>query len=236
MALFHSPPPPSGSPSSQDAERPRAPAAPPRRRVLNVGSGATNARRLHPAFAADAWEEVRFDISPDVKPDVVGSITAMTAAFPPQSFDAVWASHILEHLYAHDVPVALAQARTILRPDGFAIFTCPDLEAVASLILEHGMDHVAYQSPAGPITPLDIMFGHSPSLQRGEIYMAHNTGFTCESLGKRLTEAGFCEALVKRERIDLWALALMDKADKAAIQQMLDSAGLDMFDGDEGLP
>ena len=63
--------------------------------------------------------------------------------------------------------------QTDLKPDGFALITSPDLEAVASLILDHGLDHVAYTSPAGPITPLDMLFGHSASIARGSLSMAH---------------------------------------------------------------
>src|SRR5665213_540831 len=40
-----------------------------------------------------------------------------------------------------------------------------------------------YTSPAGPITPLDMLFGHSDSIASGHLYMAHKTGFTCASLG-----------------------------------------------------
>src|SRR6516164_7743714 len=51
------------------------------KRVLNAGSGSYAARRLHPVFAQDAWKEVRLDIDPQSKPDVVASITDMKSAF-----------------------------------------------------------------------------------------------------------------------------------------------------------
>ena len=70
------------------------------KRVLNAGSGSYAARRLHPVFAQEAWKEIRLDIDPQSKPDVVASITDMKSAFSPQSFDAIWSSHTLEHLYA----------------------------------------------------------------------------------------------------------------------------------------
>jgi hypothetical protein len=60
--------------------------------------------------------------------------------------------------------------------------------------------------------------------------MAHNTGFTCTSLGQHLLDAGFPVVLAKRERFELWALALMEEANKSAIQWELKVAGLDMFD------
>jgi SAM-dependent methyltransferase len=200
------------------------------KRVLSAGSGPASSRQLHPAFRAENWQEVRFDIDPRTKPDVVGSVTDMSKLIPSQSFDSVWSSHSLEHLYAHEVPIALGEFRRILKIDGFALITSPDVESIASMILDHGLDYVAYTSPMGPITPRDMLFGHSASIQRGSIHMAHNTGFTCVTLGQNLLDAGFPIVLAKRERFALWALALMEDADKTMIQRDLKAAGLDMFD------
>jgi predicted SAM-dependent methyltransferase len=202
----------------------------PRKRVLNAGSGSLSARQLHPVFRENQWQQVRFDIDPQTKPDVVGSITNMTELFPSGEFDAIWSSHSLEHLYAHEVSGALAEFKRILRPDGFALVTSPDLEAIAIFFLSHGLNHVAYTSAMGPITPHDMIFGHSGSIARGKTYMAHKTGFTCALLGQLLLDAGFPVVLAKSEGFDLWALALMRNADKAEIQEELKAAGLDMFD------
>jgi SAM-dependent methyltransferase len=200
------------------------------KRVLNAGSGPQSARKLHAVFKQEAWVEIRVDIDPQSEPDIVASITDMRRTCAPLSFDAIWASHILEHLYAHEVPSALAEFKRVLKPDGFALITSPDLEAVASLVLDHGLDQVAYTSPSGPITPLDMLFGHSALIARGHLYMAHKTGFTCASLGQRLVDAGFHVAVVKREGLDLWALGLMQDADQAKIQHKLLAAGLDIFE------
>jgi SAM-dependent methyltransferase len=200
----------------------------PRKRVLNAGSGSYSARRLHPAFAPDSWEETRIDVDTQAKPDIVASITDMRACVADQSFDAIWSSHTLEHLYAYEVPLALAEFKRVLKHDGFVLITLPDLEAVASLVLDQGLDQVAYISPAGPITPLDMIFGHSASITRGHFYMTHKTGFTSASLGRQLADTGFATVLVKREGLDLWALGLMQKADQASVQDNLRSAGLDL--------
>lgn len=198
------------------------------KRVLNAGSGAYAARRLHPTFVRGAWQETRIDIDPQAKPDFVASITDMRSSIASRSVDAVWSSHALEHLYPHEVPLALAEFKRVLKLDGFALVTLPDLEAVASLLLSHGLDHVAYTSPAGPITPLDMLFGHAASVSRGQHYMAHKTGFTCASLGQRFVDAGFSVVHIKRVGFDLWALGLMQEADQVTIQRLLDAAGLDL--------
>jgi SAM-dependent methyltransferase len=198
------------------------------RRVLNAGSGAYAAHRLHPVFARDAWQEIRIDIDPQAKPDFVSSITDLRSSFQSQTIDAVWSSHTLEHLYAHEVPLALAEFRRVLRPDGFALITSPDLEAVASIIVDRGLDHIAYTSPAGPISPLDMLFGHSSSIAAGHVHMAHKTGFTCASLGRRFVDAGFPIVLVKQDGLNLWALGLMQAADQNQVQKQLLAVGLDL--------
>ena len=205
----------------------------PTKRVLNAGSGPQSARQLHPTFRRDLWEEVRLDVDPLAKPDVISSITNMGQSVSSRSFDAVWSSHSLEHLHAHEVPTALSEFRRVLKQDGFALITSPDLESVASLVLKHGLNYVAYSSPMGPITSRDMLFGHAGSIAQGKMFMAHNTGFTCASLGQLLVESGFAVVLAKRERLDLWALALMERADKNAIQRDLGAAGIDMFDDSE---
>lgn len=187
------------------------------RRVLNAGSGPPSNRHLHPIFADGDWGEVRLDVDPQASPHLTGSVVDMSTLVPSQSFDAVWSSHSLEHLHAHEVPLALSEFARVLKPDGFALITSPDLEAVAALLLKQGLDHAAYVSPVGPITPRDMLFGHAASIARGKTFMAHNTGFTCTSLGHQLADAGFPVVLVKRAGFDLWALALMQDADKVAI-------------------
>ena len=113
--------------------------------MLNAGSGPGPARRIGRMISAQRWDEVRLDIDAGVKPDVVGSITLLDLSFAAASFDAVWSSHVLEHLYAHEVYPALRQFIRVLKPNGFALIMSPDLEAVAHHIIEHGVAAVAYE-------------------------------------------------------------------------------------------
>ena len=182
-------------------------------------------------FASPDWEEVRLDVDPAVGPTVIGSITDMKGIFPSESFDAVWSSHTLEHLFAHEVPIALGEFKRILKPDGFGLFMCPDLESVASHLAQHGADQVAYTSPAGPITPLDMLFGHQASVAQGRHYMAHKTGFTAERLGNLLLEAGFPTVNVRRDHhFEICALAFAEHADQSRIQGELADWGYDLME------
>jgi SAM-dependent methyltransferase len=207
----------------------KATASAPRKRILNAGAGHLSARGIAPVFRSGGWEEVRLDIDPSVDPSVVGSITEMKD-FLEHCFDAVWSSHTLEHLYAHEVPRALRECKRVLKPDGFAIFMCPDLESVAEHLTRHGLDHVAYESAAGPITALDMLYGHQASIARGRLSMAHKTGFTAERLGNLLLDAGFPTVHVRRdERFEICALALAESADREKIQSELGRWGEDMM-------
>ena len=125
------------------------------------------------------------------------------------SVDALFSSHNIEHLYPHEVPQALSEFKRVLSPDGFVVITCPDLQSVCALVAEDKLTEPAYISPAGPITPLDILFGHRPPMARGNLYMAHRCGFTQKVLMGTMQAAGFVTVAAKRRGhpyYDLWAL------------------------------
>jgi len=188
------------------------------RRVLNVGSGAPGGGRLHPGFEDGAWREVRLDIDPAVNPDIVASVIDLKSVVADESFDAIWSSHSLEHLHTHEVIPALQEFRRVLRPDGFALVTCPDLAAIARFALANGVEALAYSSPAGPVRPLDMIYGHAHSIAAGRVHMAHNTGFTAERLVRVALAAGFHEVrVIAGARFDLWAALTREQADCAAL-------------------
>jgi len=173
--------------------------------VLNVGCGYPLRQKLHRHFHGPEWREIRLDLDPTVQPDIVCSITDMSPV-AADSVDAVWSSHNLEHLQRHEVPLALGEFRRVLKPHGLLLLTLPDLQHVARLIVEDRLEESAYVSQSGPITPLDMIFGHTASLARGNQFMAHRTGFTARSLHQLLIGAGFVEVTLRQgTSFDLWA-------------------------------
>jgi hypothetical protein len=175
---------------------------------LHVGCGPLTQAHTTRGFRLADWREVRLDIDPDVKPDVVSSMTDM-GAVADGAMDALYSSHNIEHLYPAEVMVALREFARVLTPDGFAVITCPDLQSVAALVADGKLLEPAYNSPMGPIAPLDILYGHRPSLAKGNLFMAHRTGFTRDVLSTVLRQCGFAGVMVRQRArfFDLWAVA-----------------------------
>ncbi len=188
---------------------------------LHVGCGQNSKEQAGQGFQSDQWKEIRFDINPAVKPDILGTMTDMSAV-EDSSVDAIFSAHNIEHLYSHEVPLALAEFKRVLRADGFVVITCPDLQSVAQLIVDNKLTEPAYQSPAGPISPLDIVYGLRPAIARGNEYMAHRCGFTQKVLAEVIQASGFSQAIVRQRvhYLDLWALAFKSPQNNAAIQAM----------------
>jgi SAM-dependent methyltransferase len=177
--------------------------------ILNAGSGPRNAGGLPPVFSTPDWSEVRLDIVPANEPDVLGSIVDMRALIADATVDVVYSSHAIEHLHAHEVIPAFREFRRVLKPGGFALVTCPSLVAIARFILAEGAEAIAYDAPAGAIRPIDMLYGHSESIANGARYMAHNTGFTAQRLGRIAMNAGFSEVrVIEGKYFDIWGLLL----------------------------
>lgn len=176
---------------------------------LHVGCGPKRKDQTTRGFNSPDWNELRLDIDASVKPDIIGTMTDMSAV-ASESVDAIFSSHNIEHLYPHEVEVALKEFTRVLKPSGFLVITCPDLQSVCALVAEDKLLEPAYVSPAGPITPLDILYGHRPPMAKGNLYMAHRCGFTEKVLVGTLRSSGFA-IVASRRRVhphyDLYAVA-----------------------------
>lgn len=150
--------------------------------VLHVGCGTM---RLPDWLHGEP--ETRLDVDVTCKPDIVANMLDMGNI---GGFDILYCSHALEHLYPHQVPVALAEFRRVLKPGGLCMVIVPDLEYVRPT------EEVLYESMAGPITGLDMIYGFRKELET-KPYMAHHTGFVPETLNRVLMQAGFRDVRVQ---------------------------------------
>jgi hypothetical protein len=187
------------------------------KQLLHVGCGLLRKEHTTPGFNTTEWREIRFDIDPAVQPDITGTMTEMKAV-RDASVDAIYSSHNIEHLYPHEVPVALAEFLRVLTEDGFAVLTCPDLQSICALVVQDKLTDPAYVSPVGPIAPLDMLYGHRDALARGNLFMAHRCGFTRRVLTDSLLSAGFktVAAIARPRSFDLCAVA--SKSDRSEAQ------------------
>ena len=107
------------------------------------------------------------------------------------TFDYVYTSHTLEHLYQHEVPIALSEFMRVLNPGGAVLIFVPDLEGVSPT------DEILYESLGGPICGRDLFYGPTRYVEQN-MYYAHHTGFVQSTLHNALMEAGFKDVTVKR--------------------------------------
>ncbi|MGB0506999.1 MAG: class I SAM-dependent methyltransferase [Pikeienuella sp.] len=177
---------------------------PPTKSLLHVGCGSSTINNL-PRFFHQGWSETRLDIAPSAKPDIMMSMTDMGSI--TDRFDAIWSSHNIEHLHDAELGGVLTSMRKLLNPGGWVVITCPDIATALQLGFIHGLDHVWYRSPAGPITIRDVIFGHQRSIVGGHTFMAHKNGLTLESLCAKLKTAGFPMIFGEKRRRDLWFIA-----------------------------
>jgi len=190
------------------------------KKFLHVGCGPQDKTGLK-GFSGEDWQEVRFDIDKSVNPDIEGTLTDMSKV-RSGSVDAIYSSHNLEHIYAHEVPLALAEFYRVLTPSGIVVITCPDLQSVCAAVSAKGLVEPLYTSPSGPISAIDILYGHRGYMAQGNLYMAHKGGFTLATLKDGLLAAGFAKAIgaTRPLAFDLWMLAVKKEVPDTRLQEL----------------
>jgi len=180
-----------------------------KKNILHIGPGhRANGAKLPKYFQNSSWKEIRLDIDPKTEPDILGDMLSMPLV-EDESIDVIFSAHNVEHVHGHEVPIAFKEFLRVLKPEGYLVITCPDLQSVAQLVASDKLEDPAYESNAGPITPLDIIYGHNKAIAVGHNFMAHKTGFTLKTLTKHLHQAGFSSSIGKRrpQGFDLWITA-----------------------------
>jgi SAM-dependent methyltransferase len=173
---------------------------------LHVGCGHLNKSHAK-GFDNDNWSEIRFDIDKNVNPDIEGTLLDMSAV-ETGSIDAIYSCHNIEHVFPHEVEVVLKEFLRVLNDDGMVVVLCPDLQSVAESILQDKLLDPLYESDAGPIAPIDILYGLRLDLEKGNHYMAHKCGFTYSSLLGCFIQAGFKKWIGGRKP-DIYELCLV---------------------------
>lgn len=187
--------------------------------VLNVGGGS----KLTPIPSHFAgWQHDLLDIDSRGAPDIVCDAHELDK-LPGRVYDAVYCSHNLEHYFRHDGLTVVRGFHHILNETGFAEIRVPDITQVITALREQQLelDDVLYQSPAGPITAHDVIYGLQSEIESsGQDFYAHKTGFTPKSLAKILTDGGFSKIFISTSQY-LAVHALAFKAEPTMEQYAL---------------
>jgi predicted SAM-dependent methyltransferase len=162
--------------------------------LLHVGCGGDPL----PEFLS-LYAETRLDIDTSHDPDIIASMIDLGDI---GEFDIVLCSHALEHLHPEDVEIALSEFSRVLKKGGAVIIFVPDLEDIKAT------DEVVYESTAGPITGLDMIYGLT-KMTNDNHYMRHLTGFVSKTLSDCLTKSGFNKVTIKRlENLSLMGVGI----------------------------
>ncbi len=153
-------------------------------RVLHAGAGGSKV----PAPYFPGFEEVTLDIDGRSNPDMVGSMVDMSFV-PDETFEAAYTSHTLEHVYPHEVRLCLFNFLRVLKPGGMLMVVVPNLEGIKAT------EDVVYMSNSGPISGLDMIYGHHALIAESP-FMAHKCGFVKETLKAAFESVGFAKVEV----------------------------------------
>lgn len=170
--------------------------------VLHVGAGGQKVTEAMYSEDFHSYKEYSLDINRAVNPDIIGTATDISAV-DNDSVDAVYNSHIVEHLDFYDVPKTIKEFLRVTKPGGKVRCVVPNIKSIAEKIASGKVLDTVYESPAGPICALDILYGHRASVLRGNDFMRHKTGFTKESVEQILASIDISNFMVAEVGFDL---------------------------------
>jgi len=151
--------------------------------VLNVGCGKTKLEYQSSHFKD--WKEIRVDGFENPTADIIDSMVGLEK-IPNETVDAIWASHVVEHNYWHELPKVFNSFLRVLKEDGFAVIRVPDLGSIGSSIENNLLEPLYDTEGAGTVSIIDMIYGHRGFTESWGEGMAHKTGFTKKSMEQLL--------------------------------------------------
>ena len=91
--------------------------------------------------------------------------------------------------------------------------TVPDVGGLVRALAEHGRDvgDVVYESPVGPVTGLDILYGHVGEVAASGGAEAHRSGYSEKRLIAILQEHGFPWVFAGSRNLEIVAYAFKER-------------------------
>ncbi len=172
--------------------------------VLYIGISSASPERLHKSFVGEEWHCVRMDPDGRANPDIQASILN-PVGIEPRTFDAIWCPHILQRYPAFEAVRALKNMHVALKDGGYIALSVPNAQTAAAYVANNKPSETLYSSPAGDVTPIDILYGFQKGISEGQRHLAHALGYTMEMLGQCMTSAGFSNVQIQAEDYDITA-------------------------------
>jgi predicted SAM-dependent methyltransferase len=123
-----------------------------------------------------------FDIRPGPGVDYVGDCRDLSR-FPDDSVEAIYASHVLEHLgFQQEIHAALREFRRVLRPGGELRASVPDFEVMCRLFVDPAL------TAPQRLHVMMMTFG-----EQTHEHDFHKVGLNWEFLASFIIQAGFSE-------------------------------------------
>lgn len=148
--------------------------------VVNIGPG--NVKLKDSGFTEDLvdYNEITVDLDKSNNPTILSDMTNLSQ-LKSNSVNCVYSSHSLEHIAPHKISNCLAEWYRVIKPSGEIRIIVPNLKFISNYISSGKILDVVYESDAGPVSAIDIIYGHRGYIASGNEFMQHKTGFTKES-------------------------------------------------------
>jgi SAM-dependent methyltransferase len=194
-----------------------------KKKFLHVGCGKKRKDSTTNVFNTDEWKEYTLDIDPSCDPNFIGTMTDLSM-IDDETFDAIYSSHNIEHLYIHEAMEAVKEFRRVLKKDGYVMIICPDLISTCEEIIKKGPYEPLYYvrqsndeiSKDIYVSGIDILYGWRPELQNGNYYMAHNSAYNESGLIKLFEQNNFQAifSVTRKNFFDIQLLAFKNNVDR----------------------
>jgi predicted SAM-dependent methyltransferase len=184
-----------------------------KQKFLHIGCGLKRKESTTPVFNTDDWEEVTLDIDKRNNPDILASFTDLSG-IKSSSFDAIFSSHNIEHIFYHEALIAIKEFYRILKPNGYIYILCPDLVSVCEALIERGPNEPLYNTSNGSyVAASDMLYGWRGPIESGNKFMAHKFGYSEKTLISAFQKGGFSNIVssVKKQRFEICLLACCDE-------------------------
>ena len=202
-----------------------------KQKFLHIGCGSKRKDSTTKVFNSDSWEEVTLDIDEGVNPDIIGTMTDLSM-IEDSSFDAIYSSHNIEHLFLYDALVAVKEFYRILKSTGYILVVCPDIISTCEAIVEKGPLEPLYyikNKKTGEtskdlwVSGIDILYGWRRAINAENNFMAHKFGYSEESLRLLFSQNKFksIASVTRKSRYDINLLAFKEIVERDTATSIL---------------